>query len=195
MSKGYYITIKESISTPVNIEATDKIEQRIKLRSILPKAQMKDLLKSALLELGFIEKEDLLIRLDETGEEQIVNLESLTLTAQIQRSEQEMRTLSKEKRITLEKRSKQEHIKQELKEQLQEQVDNLTTEHSDRLQLELASELAQNTPKRNELIHTALQRVYAEALKQKAQSLGQVIEQSEHTSEDGQYELNIKIEL
>ena len=195
MSKGYYITIKESISTPVDIEAKDKIEQRIKLRSILPKAQMKDLLKQALIDLGFIEKEGLLIRLDETGEEQIVNIETLTLTAQIQRSEQEMRTLSKEKRVTLEKRAKQESIKQELKEQLQEQVDNLTTEHSDRLQLEIASELAQNTPQRNELMHTALQRVYAEALKQKAQSLGQVIEQSEHTSEDGQYELNIKIEI
>ena len=195
MSKGYYITIKESISTPVNIEAKDKLEQKIKLRAILPKSQMKSLLRNALLELGFIEQEGLLIRQDETGEEQIIDLESLTLTAQIQRSEQEMRVLSEEQRITLEKRSKQESIKQQLKEQLQEQVDSLTTEHSDRLQLEIASDLAENTPKRNELIHTALQKTYAEALKQKAQSLGQVIEQSEHTSEDGQYELNIKIEL
>ena len=195
MSKGYYITIKESISAPVDIEAKDKLEQRIKLRSILPKDQMKDLLKNALLELGFIEQDGLLIRQDETGEEQIVDLKELRLTAQIQRSEQEMRTLSEEQLITLEKRAEQESIKQRLKEQLQDQVDNLTVEHSNRLQLEIAAELAQNTPKRNELIHTALQKTYAEALKQKAQSLGQVVEQSEHTSEDGQYELNIKIQL
>ena len=195
MSKGYYITIKESISTPVNIEAEDKLEQQIKLRSILPKDQMKELFKKAILELGFIEKEGLFIRLDENGEEQIIDLEELKLTVQLQRSEQEMRLLSEEKRITLEKRSEQENIKQQLKKNLQDKIDSLTVEHSDRLQLELAAELAQNTPKRNELIHTALQKTYAEALKRKAQSLGQVIEQSEHTSEDGQYELHIKIEL
>ena len=123
MSKGYYITIKESISTPVNIEAEDKLEQQIKLRSILPKDQMKELFKNAILELGFIEKEGLFIRLDENGEEQIIDLEELKLTVQLQRSEQEMRLLSEEKRITLEKRSEQENIKQQLKKNLQDKID------------------------------------------------------------------------
>ncbi|MBM74109.1 MAG: hypothetical protein CMK59_01805 [Proteobacteria bacterium] len=195
MSKGYYITIKESICAPVQIEAEDKLEQRIKLKAILPKSEMKELLKEALLDLGFLEEEELLVRLDESGELQIVDLEKMILTAKINRSETEMRELSEQKQITLEKRVQQEQIKQQLKERLQEQVDNLTTEHSARLQLEIAATLAENTPQRNELIHTALQKTYAEALKRKAQSLGQVLEQSENISEDGQYELNIKIEL
>ena len=156
---------------------------------------MKELLKEALLDLGFLEEEELLVRLDESGELQIVDLEKMILTAKINRSETEMRELSEQKQITLEKRVQQEQIKQQLKERLQEQVDNLTTEHSARLQLEIAATLAENTPQRNELIHTALQKTYAEALKRKAQSLGQVLEQSENISEDGQYELNIKIEL
>jgi hydrogenase maturation factor HypE len=157
---------------------------------------MTDIFKQALVDIGFVEEEEgVLSRVDSSGEIQVVNLKTMRLTATLKESKIETRQLIEQKQVSLEQRHKRQQIKEDLKEVLHNKAQHLTTEHSESLQQKIAKQLAEQTPQRNELMHAALQKTYAEALKKKAQMLGQVIELSEETSETGQYELNITIEL
>ena len=64
----------------------------------------------------------------------------------------------------------------------------------EQVQGEVTQRLQENSSQRNAQIQDALQRTYGRALKERAKTLGQVVEQHE-SEENGIYELKITIEL
>jgi hypothetical protein len=184
MSFGYQVSlrIQELISR------RDEIRHQLDLREILSREEMLRLLVEAMEDIGFVRDEagERLSR--DEGEGIVTTLELDTL--------QISTTLSRERAIDVEAAAVvnvepgvgEEEARQRLKAQV-------LGDEVRQVEREIADTLLAGEPARVEALNRVLEQVYSKALKTRAAQLGDVLEVSEGTNADGQYELVIKIEI
>lgn len=190
MSQVYRVSLRDSISRQV--KAADRVQYPIHLTPILPEADMRDLLRAALLADGFVADEaGKLVGLGEAGETITVDLERLEVTAE----------LADEKEVKIdilalgadERRGQAQKAAEADLSRRREGAEQAADRQADRIQRELTKKLADSESSRSERLNRVIQQVYAEALKRKAHQLGDVTEVQESTSPEGQYQLVIKV--
>ena len=126
------------------------------------------------------------------GETLAIDLEAMELTA----------TLSAEKEVAAEVKATGQGesnriARQEARVQLEEKADAIGDQLEDAGQREIRKEttdrLTESEDARRRRMNELLQRVYTEALKQKAVQLGDILEVRESTGDAGDYELLIRV--
>jgi hypothetical protein len=176
MSRAYRIAVKESIKRIVR--ARDHVSTDLEILGILPKEQMAELLAEALGRRGFKQKGKEMVR-TKKGVTVSVDTDSGKVTVQ---SDIEQEVKIEGERIGRSyddagpnaKKTK-ENLRKELQADLEKQVDEraaqLQSEATDKLEAELG-DLRQE-------LNQVVNRVTAEALKQKAGQMGQIKEMTE----------------
>lgn len=195
MSQCYRVQLKESVTRVVKGE--DSISYPIELTQILPPEEMLDLLKEQLKEQGWEadnEDETVFVTEGPGGEALRIDLEEMELTASIS-SERIVKTQAEAHGASERSENQaQADAKAKLAQEVQMRGDSIEDAGTKELQAEVTEQLAESESDRQRQMNEILQKVYAESLKRKARQLGDVVETLESTSEDGNYELTIRIE-
>ena len=177
MSRAYRIKVSESLNRV--IRASDHVSTQLEVLEILPQESMAALLEQELAALGFEREGDLLVR-EQNGVVVEVDPQTGTITA---RSEADQKLqLEKEGQANVYEDfgsessrkiqdAKRDQLRQEMEKEAEKEQQQLQKEVTDRLEAELID-------LRGEL-DQAVNRVTAEALKQKAAQLGQIKEMTE----------------
>lgn len=192
MSQLYRLQLSSSVSRTVT--ASDSVCYPIRLTAIQPEDEMVELLREALLRHGFEpDGEDHLLRgRGPEGEDLVVDLDAMTLTATLE-EEKELVTQAAAHGTGESRREARVRAEAEL-DANREAAEQRLEREGKQVQRQLSRRLERSEAARNRQLHEVLQEVYAEALKRKARTLGDVTELRESTSDDGQYELVITIE-
>lgn len=195
MSQCYRVQLKESVSRVVKGE--DSISYPIELTQILPADEMFELLKQELKEKGWQAEDDsetIFVTEGSGGEKLSIDLETMELTASIV-TEREVKTVAE---VESASEHSDAHAQQQAKQALAQEVsmrgDQIEDAGNKELQDEVTEQLAESESDRQRQINEILQKVYSESLKKKAHELGDVMEVAESTSDDGEYELTIRIQ-
>ncbi|VTS00054.1 hypothetical protein [Tuwongella immobilis] len=189
MSRAYRIRVRESISR--ELKASDEICSDLEMLEILPCDQMAQLLKGALAERGFEEQDGKMVRKD--GD--------ITVSIDPETGEVSIRSEATEK-VDLEgaregtgyddvgpnEASLRERLQRELKQDLERRAEQQTQ----RLQGQATEALEKKLADMQQELNQVVNKVTAEALKQKASQLGQIKEMTEDP-ENGS--LTIKVEV
>ena len=194
MSQCYRVQLKASVSRTV--EAGDSISYPLELTELLPAPEMKELLEDALQRQGWSQdaaQPGVYHRRGPSGEDLILDLETMTLTARIQRQSEVSTEV--EASGAADSQSHAERVAREALRTLQDAVGDQIAEAGARsLQREVREALAAGEEARRSELHDLFQQVYAGALKRKAGQLGTVMEVHESTNAEGNYELTIRVE-
>lgn len=189
MSQEYRVCLADSISRVIG--ASDEISYPIELTEILPAKEMRELMRTALQQHGFVEHEGQWVAQGPAGETLTCDLDALTVTASL--------SLHTELRADVQgvgfgdSGSEAEAMARADLERLREQTESQFDDQSRKLQKQTTRQLEQSEAERMRLLNEIVQEVYAESLKRKARQLGDVTEISETTNAQGQYELTIKV--
>lgn len=190
MSQTYHCQLRASVRQTTT--ADDTVRHRISLTEILPADQMTELLRQGLRDAGFEEDDSGLFVLEDERGKTTVDLDQMEIATT--RSEQQtLQTEAVSLGTGWSRSDAQKDAQQRLASARDAARQQLDAE-AQRIQRQLSDALAQVDAERTELIHIVLQEVYAESLKQKARQMGDVVEISEGTTADGEYELVIKVE-
>lgn len=199
MSHPYRISVSHSTTDTVCGE--DYTQSKIDLTPILPEDQMKDLLEKVLEEKGWTREKDENVwsKKGEEGERMEINVDELVFTTYIEVEG----TISKEKTVSAtgdswnskdldaDRKRLEERVKQNLAKELE-----ITDAERDKKKEELADKASQTLREgeedRNRILNEILVDTYADALQEKAKTMGEVTEISESKNEN-EYELIIKI--
>ncbi|TET34121.1 MAG: hypothetical protein E3J72_15220 [Planctomycetota bacterium] len=197
MSYPYRVVISHSISESVTIE--DESRNDVILTEYLPKERMKDILRDALERRGWTKvDDDHYAREGDRGETMVFDLEEGAVITSVNITE----TMEKEKTVTARgagrsharKAELRERVKQKLEKQLKF-TEEERTEKKDEIQEKASQVLSETENSRKEELNDILMDVYAESLREKAKTLGQVVSIEENRSDDGTvFEMQIKIE-
>lgn len=190
MSQCFRIQLKESVSRLIT--SKDKVTYPIKLTEILPEADMKDLLREALLRHGWTEEDGVFQKVGEAGETITLDLEKMEVSASLE----EEREVSTEVEATgkgYKQTEAHQQARQELAQKAAAQGAEIEEEGTNALQRELTEALQESEESRQRALNEVLQEVYAESLKRKAGQLGDILEINESQSDDGNYELTIRV--
>lgn len=177
MSRAYRIRVRESLTRV--LKAHDRVSTQLEILEILPPEQMAALLEQELIARGFQKHGETLARQRSGGVTVTVDLKTGTVTVQAEASEQMDLEIEKEGRSyddggeSLRKVKKA--LQQELRESLQEKADEKTAQ----LQSQVTNRLEGELNDLRQELDQAVNRVTAEALKQKAAQLGQIKEMTE----------------
>ncbi len=189
MSETYRIELRESVSC--RISAEDRSVLEIELVPILPIEDMLQLLRHALSARGYEAQGDhQLRRTGDHGEEIVVDLETMEVTTCLAREEVVERTAEVEGG-GMSQSEAEAAARHNLEEEKRRVLQGIEAREQP-LQRLLTKQLEAGEEARRLELNEALQQVYADSLKQKAEQLGEVLEVHESTV-DGQYELVIKI--
>jgi chromosomal replication initiation ATPase DnaA len=153
MSRAYRIKVKETARHV--LRASDHVSTQLELLEVLPPERMRDLLANELQKRGFTKQGDKLIRREQDGVTVEIDPASATVTVKIQ----------SKKEVSV------KGLLEDLQRQAQEKQAELQKRVTDRLEGHL-------TDLRKEL-DQAVNRVTADALKEKAGQIGQIKEVSE----------------
>lgn len=193
MSQTYRISLKSSVSKV--IKAEDSISYPLELTEIVPLEDMKEAFVKGLLERGFTEVSEKVYEMTlDNGEVLSVDIDSMTLTASLKAEKEvaaEVEVSGRGNSKSNANKDAQSRLSR-LEEVTEERIENKGLED---LGKELSEKLTEAEADRLKLINEILQDVYSQSLKKKAATLGNVMEIREGTNEDGQYELDIKVEL
>ncbi|MEQ8819972.1 MAG: hypothetical protein RLY93_06980 [Sumerlaeia bacterium] len=191
MSQMYRIALKSSVKR--TITASDSITYPIQLTEILPEDEMKDVLKERLRAHGFEEQEDGTFRKPgEAGETITVDLEKMEAEASLS-AERDMETEVEATGSGGTRTFAQTEAQRVLAAKEQHAREMLGSKEKG-LQEDLTGRLEESEEGRMRDFNEILQETYAESLKRKARQMGEVMEVREGTTEDGQYELTIRVE-
>ena len=177
MSRAYRIKVSESLNRI--IRASDHVSTQLDVLEILPCEQMAALLERELIALGFERQGDLLTR-EQNGVIVEVDPASGTVTAKAEADQRVQMEREGEARIFDDwgsesaqkiREATQERLRGEMEKQAKREETQLQRETTDRLEGELADLRVE--------LDQAVNRVTAEALKQKAAQLGQIKEMTE----------------
>jgi hypothetical protein len=176
MSRAYRIRVRESLKRVVR--ARDKVSTQLELLEVLPAGQMAELLAQELERRGFRRKGNQLVR-EQGGIAVSVDPESAAITVQTAAAKQVSVKGEREAWAFEEDRPPEADVRKELRKQLQQDLERQAKAHEAGLQTEVTAKLeASLGDLRRELDHT-VNRVTAEALKQKAAQLGRIKELAE----------------
>ena len=189
MSQSYHCQLQESVS--INATFGDQVTHSLNLTEILPAEEMKALLRQQLRDLGFAEDGDRFTHSDGPTLTE-VDLEAMEVT--VSRSgEKTLSDTATSVGSGYTRAAAQTNAKESLQSAVSQTRQQLQAQQ-ERIQRAETAAVAQSDEALKEILHTALQQVYTEALKRKARQLGDVLSIQESTSEDGEYELVIQIE-
>jgi hypothetical protein len=201
LSYPYRVVVSRSVETTVN--AKDKSTQKVSLTTILPEKAMKDLLKDALVKRGWKEKEGEPGKLEreKDGMHQTIDLATLTVETEVSVTEK----IKKEKSVEVvgdayrkdDIETEKDRLRARAGAELEKQLavsDDEKDEKKRALERAIAEKLSGSDEERKKDLNETLLEVYAEALKKKAASLGNVTSVKEERKDGGrEYELTIKV--
>jgi hypothetical protein len=188
MSRAYRIRISESLRR--HIEVADGIQSKLEILDILPPEQTSALLERELAAAGFEQREDgEWVRVDEDGVEVRVDPKQSTVTvsaaadAQVELArERTVNAVAENDAATRERASKA----------LVDELEREVSEHERDLQAKVTAQLEGKLGDLRRELDQISNRVTAEALKQKAASMGEVQEISEDP-QTGSLTIRVKI--
>ncbi len=176
MSRAYRITVSESLNRV--IRASDHVSTQLELLEILPQDAMGELLAIELSALGFEQKDELLVR-EQNGLVVEVDPKTGTITARVEADQQVK--LEREAQASVYdfgsetteqiKQAKRDELLHAMEKEVCREERELQKQATDRLEAELVDLRAE--------LDQAVNRVTAEALKQKAAQLGEIKEMTE----------------
>jgi hypothetical protein len=190
MSRAYRIRVKESLAR--DIHAEDCIETKLEVLEVLPREQMSELLADELKRRGFEEQEDGTLARRDEGVTVVVNPCSGEVVVRAQTSDQAQVEGTREgfgyNDVGPSRQAVEKRLEKELIADLEKRVD----EHEEKLQKKTSERLERELDELRPELREAVERVTAEALKQKAAQMGQIKEISEDQQAGS---LTIKVEV
>ena len=202
MSFPYRVTVSRTVQETVREK--DQSKNKIDLTPILESGRMRDLLVDALKKKGFVEQSDGTLTRTENGVTETFDPKTMEVTTTAEASGE----IKKEKTVEArgdswrreEAEQSRKHVENEVGARLEKELAVTDAERGEKkreLAAEAAKRLADSEKKRMTDLNEATLDVYAEALKEKAKTLGEVKEVHENRKENGaggtEYELVIKV--
>jgi hypothetical protein len=188
MSRAYRIRISESLTRHVKVD--DGIQSKLEILEILPPEQTAALLERELEAAGFEQRDDgHWVRVDEDGVEVRVDAQNGTVTVSA-RADAELE-LERERVITAWAENDQTS-RERGRQQLQRELEGEVEQHEKDLQARVTEVLEGKLGDLRKELDQISNRVTAEALKQKAASMGEVQEISEDP-ESGSLTIRVKL--
>lgn len=179
MSRAYRIRVSESTSRV--IRASDHVSTRLEVLDILPPEAMGGLLAAELEALGFEETDEGMVR-TEGGVTVVVDTSDCTVTVRTE-TEREVELKSERDGYVWDETSAADRKKAEerLRKEAQEALDKDAEKKSENLQKEVTDRLEGHLADVQKELGGVVNRVTAQALKQKAAQLGEIKEITEDT--------------
>ena len=172
MSRAYKIKIKESARHV--LRASDHVSTQLELLEILPPERMADLLANELAKRGFKTQGEKLTR---GMKDVVVEIDPIHATVMVRAETKQTVTIEGERQTWSERPpegKQQEHEREKLRQQLLDDLQRQAEAQKAKLQQQVADQLeAVLTDLRKEL-NAAVNRVTADALKEKAAQMGQI---------------------
>lgn len=202
MSFPYRVTVSRTVQETVREK--DQSKNKIDLTPILESGRMRDLLVDALKKKGFKEEADGTLTRTENGVTETFDPKTMEVTTTAEAAGE----IKKEKTVEArgdswrreEAEKSRKHVENEVGARLEKELAVTDAERGEKkreLAAEAAKRLADSEKKRMTDLNEATLDVYAEALKEKAKTLGEVKEVHENRKENGaggtEYELVIKV--
>jgi hypothetical protein len=176
MSRAYRIQVRESLRRI--LRAHDRASTQLELLEVLPAEQMAQLLTEELQGRGFEEKGGALVR-QRNGVTVTLDPKSGTLTIETQAEERTVLKGKKEGSAYDDVGPQAKAVRNQLKELLQRDLEKQAGEKTAELQSKVTEKLEQQLGELRLELDGAVNRVTAEALKQKARQMGRIKEMSE----------------
>lgn len=176
MSRSYRVAIRENLRRV--LKAKDGITSQLEILEILPGEQMADLLATELERRGFRDEDGLLVR-EKDGVKVTVDPCSGTVTVSAE-GDKEV-TLAKDKvgHAWDDVGPSAKAVREQLRDQAKKDLERDAEKETAKLQGEVSDRLEGQLAEIRRELDDAVNRVTAEALKQKARSLGEIKEMSE----------------
>lgn len=171
MSRGYVLNW---VTVRTTINAGDKVEIDVELLGIIAEGDMNSLLQQQLESDGWKRQSDGTMVLEKDGVRASLDKDCKKITV----------TLEKQRKVTARGISDQEAKKA---------LEGVASQTEEALKRELVKELSKVEGDIREGVDKAIQRVYVEALKKKAASIGTIEGMQESRREDGEYEITIRV--
>jgi type III secretory pathway lipoprotein EscJ len=191
MSRAYRIRVSASESIEREITASDEICSELELIEVLPAEQMTELLKKSLQNHGFEDRDGKMER-TQNGVTVTVDPETAEIGVRIEATENVQATRTKEVWIDDPTTHAQNQARERLRETLQKELEKAIDPKEGVLQQRVSAELEAQLGDLNEELSQVSNEVTREALKKKAQSMGQI----KNLTEDPQAgTLTIQIEV
>jgi F0F1-type ATP synthase membrane subunit b/b' len=172
MSRAYRIRVRESIHRV--LKAYDKVSTQLEILEILPPEPTAALLEQALLGRGFQKHGEVLVRQQKGGVTVTVDPRNGTVNVQAEASAKLDLEAEKEGRAYDDVGPHAKEVKKALKEDLQKSLTRQADEKSAQLQNQVTDRLEGELRDLRQELDQVVNKVTAEALKQKAAQLGQI---------------------
>jgi hypothetical protein len=176
MSRAYRIKVRESLRRV--IRAHDRVSTQLELLEVLPPEQMAQLLTEELKGRGFEEKGGALVR-KQKGVTVRVDPATGTVTVESEASHEAALEGEKDGRTYDDLGPHAREVQKQLREQLRKDLEKQAEEKAAELQSQVTDRLERELGDLRRELDQAVNRVTAEALKQKAAQLGQIKELTE----------------
>jgi hypothetical protein len=176
MSRAYRICVKESLKRVVR--ARDGVSTQLEILGVLAPEQMAELLRQELAGRGFQAEGKKMVRTQD-GVKVSVEPESGAVSVTSKLEDQVDMAKEKEARVYTDVGAGAEKTRQLLRENLREELEQQVKEHESELQKKATDRLEAGLDDLRRELDQAVNRVTAEALKQKAAQLGQIKEMTE----------------
>ena len=202
MSFPYRVTVTRTVQESVSEK--DQSKNKVDLTPILESGRMRDLLVEALERRGFVKQEDGTLVRTKDGVKETFDPKTMEVTATSEVSGD----IKKEKTVEArgdswrreEAERSRQHVEAEVGKRLERELAVTDAERQEKqreLAAEAAKRLQESEKRRMQDLNEATLDVYAEALKEKARTLGEVKEVHENRKDNGaggtEYELTIKV--
>jgi FtsH ternary system-associated peptide len=191
MSRAYKVKVKESLARDVQVK--DEIEARLEIFEILPPEQMSEMLARELEQRGFERQEDgTLVRKGKDGVSVTVEPCNGRVTIEAEAGDHIKVEATRDgfgyDDIGPSKKTIEQRIGKELRGDLEKRIE----QQAEQLQRDATNKLEKQLEEIRPVLDEAVNRVTAEALKQKAAQIGQIKEISEDAQSGS---LTIKVEV
>ena len=173
MSRAYKIKIKQSARHV--LRASDHVSTKLELLEILPPERMADLLANELAKRGFKMQGEKLTR--ETKDGVIIEIDPLQATVMVRAETKQTVTIEGERQTWSERPpegKQQEHERDKLRQQLLDDLQRQAAEQKAQLQKSVTDRLEGHLMDLRKELDAAVNRVTADALKEKAAQMGQI---------------------
>ncbi len=189
MSRAYRIRVQESLRR--RIAADDAVTTQLELLEVLPPEQMADLLRDELKRRGFEERDGNLVR-ENAGVTATIDAKTGEVTVRAQASEQVDLAGQREGIAYDDIGPNRKKMERDLGQRLRQDLEKQAEHEQSKLQTKATDRLAAALGDLEKELSGVVNRVTAEALKQKAAQIGQIKEMTEDP-ETGS--LTIKVEV
>lgn len=188
MSRCYRISVSESLQRHVQVD--DGLETQLELLDILPPERMQSLLADKLEERGYSHVEGTTWeKTFESGVHVTVDVDGGSVTISLT---EEAELALERKRTTTVADVDPRQVEERLRKSVQEQLEVEADEHQEALRVEVTRKLEDALSGIRKELDDAVNRATAEALKEKARSLGEVTEINEDP-ETGAVTIRVKV--